>query len=616
MLAERADEVCGKLLALVDVAADLADPAVLLLELGGLRLDIGEIVGVGHGRHVGELPRLGDVGDEERVRLKLDGLRDPGRNKGVRAVRQIVDTVGRAGHALHAGKLVDVAAGLEAIVLEHCERRVVRENGDVEYPGLFDHVVRIIRLVDGDGDALGGISQLRDRVDDAAVVLCAVAGRQDEQAVGQGEHRVLLDRGVRGVYRGLVLRHGVHDSLGQRVHRLELGFLEAGLDGDRLVEDRAVFQLRELCTHQPARRRRPGAIFNEGDGAVLEVVVDDVVDEIFHVHEHAGVVRRGEEDKVARTEAFGDDLARMRRGDVVDLDVADAEVGQLPGQNIRGSLGIAVDGGVGDDDGVLFGRIGRPVDVFVDEPADVLAPDRAVQRADRLDLDRRGLFQQSLYLCAVFADDVGIVAPRIVEPLGLEVDLVGIEVAAQRAKRAKGVGGEEGLRRGIIGHHDLGPVYHRGHDEREGVFAGAERIHLGDEVNAAVDVEGEEVLHHLRGLLIADERDLWIAEHDGLDRGGVVRLHVVDNEIVQLAAVQHVRQIFKEDGRDGVVDRVEQDGLFVQNNVGIVAHAARDGIDVFEQRQPPVVAADPVEILGHFFHTVHGKALLNIALLS
>lgn len=65
-----------------------------------------------------------------------------------------------------------------------------------------------------------------------------------------------------------------------------------------------------------------------------------------------------------------------------------------------------------------------------------------------------------------------------------------------------------------------------------------------------------------------------------------------------------------------MVDRVEQDGLFVQNDVGIVAHAARDGIDVFEQRQPPVVAADPVEILGHFFHTVHGKALLNIALLS
>ena len=62
---------------LVDVAADLADPAVLLLELGGLRLDIGEIVGVGHGRHVGELPRLGDIGNEERVRLKLDGLRDP-----------------------------------------------------------------------------------------------------------------------------------------------------------------------------------------------------------------------------------------------------------------------------------------------------------------------------------------------------------------------------------------------------------------------------------------------------------------------------------------------------------------------------------------------------------
>ena len=253
---------------------------------------------------------------------------------------------------------------------------------------------------------------------------------------------------------------------------------------------------------------------------------------------------------MARAEAFGDDLARMRRGDVVDLDVADAEVGQLPGQDVRGSLGIAVDGGVGDDNGVLFGRIGRPVDVFVNKPADVLAPDRAVQRADRLDLDRRGLFQQSLYLCAVFADDVGIVAPRVVEPLGLEVDLVGIEVAAQRAERAEGVGGEEGLRRGIIGHHDLGPVYHRGHDECEGMLAGAERIHLGDEVNAAVDVEGEEVLHHLRGLLVADKPDLRIAEHDGLDRGGVIRLHVVDNEVIERATTQRMKNVFNKLSRD------------------------------------------------------------------
>ena len=52
MLAERADEVCGKLISLVEVSADLAYPSVaLFLELS-LRLgfDVSKVVCVGHGR--------------------------------------------------------------------------------------------------------------------------------------------------------------------------------------------------------------------------------------------------------------------------------------------------------------------------------------------------------------------------------------------------------------------------------------------------------------------------------------------------------------------------------------------------------------------------------------
>ena len=44
--------------------------------------------------------------------------------------------------------------------------------------------MREICLVDSDGNALGRVGKLRGGVDDAAVVLFPVAGRQDEQAVG------------------------------------------------------------------------------------------------------------------------------------------------------------------------------------------------------------------------------------------------------------------------------------------------------------------------------------------------------------------------------------------------------------------------------------------------
>lgn len=53
MLAQRADDILGELVALVDVAANLADKAFLAFGLG-LRLDVLLIVVVGHGLPVAD----------------------------------------------------------------------------------------------------------------------------------------------------------------------------------------------------------------------------------------------------------------------------------------------------------------------------------------------------------------------------------------------------------------------------------------------------------------------------------------------------------------------------------------------------------------------------------
>ena len=53
VLAERTDEVLGQLLALVDIAANLADPALFALGFG-LGLDVVLVVGVSHGLTVGK----------------------------------------------------------------------------------------------------------------------------------------------------------------------------------------------------------------------------------------------------------------------------------------------------------------------------------------------------------------------------------------------------------------------------------------------------------------------------------------------------------------------------------------------------------------------------------
>ena len=228
-----------------------------------------------------------------------------------------------------------------------------------------------------------------------------------------------------------------------------------------------------------------------------------------------------------------------------------------------------------------------------------------MQRADHADVERGGLLEQRLHLCAVLADDVRIVAAGIGQPVVLKVILIGIEVAAERAERAEGVGGKERAGRGVKADHDLRPVHHRRHDKGKRVLAEAVGAALGHEDGTAVDVKGEVVADHVADLRVADDLRLGVAAHGLLERLGVVGLHVVHDDVVQRAAAEDMGEIFKELTGDGLIHRVEQDGLLVEQDIGVVRHAARDGIHALKQRQTAVGRTDPVQVLGHFHSAVH-----------
>ena len=339
----------------------------------------------------------------------------------------------------------------------------------------------------------------------------------------------------------------------------------------------------------------------------------DVEQRRLHVAEDAGVVRRGREHEVAAAEGLGHDITRVRDGDVVHGDVAHAARGEHGGEHLRRVFRVAVDGGVGDEHAAdLLGRVGAPLAVLIDEPADVLAPDGAVQRADHADVERGGLLEQGLHLRAVLADNVRIVAAGIRQPVVLKVVLIGIEIAAQRAERAEGIGGKERAGRGIKADHDLRPVDHRRHDIGKRVLAEAVCIALGHEDGAGVNVEGKIVADHVADLRVADDFRLGVAAHGLLERLGVVGLHVVHDDVVQRAAAEDMGEVFKKLTGDGLVHRVEQDGLFVEQDIGIVRHAARDGVHALKQGQTAVGRADPIQILGHFHSAVHTCLLLLI----
>ena len=144
------------------------------------------------------------------------------------------------------------------------------------------------------------------------------------------------------------------------------------------------------------------------------------------------------------------------------------------------------------------------------------------------------------------------------------------------------------------------------------MLAEAVCIALGHEDGAGVNVEGKVVADHVADLRVADDFRLGIAAHGLLERLGVVGLHVVHDDVVQRAAAEDMGKVFKELAGDGLIHRVEQDGLFVEQDIGVVRHAARDGVHALKQGQTAVGRADPIQILGHFHSAVHTCLLLLI----
>ena len=157
---------------------------------------------------------------------------------------------------------------------------------------------------------------------------------------------------------------------------------------------------------------------------------------------NAVVVCRGEDDDLADSPDLADDIGRMCLGDIIDLDILAALCAEFCCKCLGSRSRMSVQGSVDNNDSVIFRLILAPLLIFVDEPRDVLAsPDRSVQRADELDVDLGSLLQDSLDLCAVLADDIGIISSRVIEIVLLEVVIISEDAGFERAECAERVCG-------------------------------------------------------------------------------------------------------------------------------------------------------------------------------
>lgn len=151
------------------------------------------VVGVGDAGTVAEHAGLQRHGDEHGVAAKVDALGDHAADDRIDELRQVQQAVLRAQLLLAAGEFVDIAAALEAEVLEGFHGGLLAEGAEVEFQCAQHHVVRQVGFVDADHQLQRVAADLLRHVDDAGVVLVALPGNEDIEAVADGEEGFVVE---------------------------------------------------------------------------------------------------------------------------------------------------------------------------------------------------------------------------------------------------------------------------------------------------------------------------------------------------------------------------------------------------------------------------------------
>lgn len=201
MLADRADEIRGKLVSDIFIAADSAAPdgfsfrcfsnGFPLLRLG---LDFVLVIGVGGGRNAGQHIHIGDGGDEQDVGTQVDFLLHLCTDPGVGAFRDDEGAIRRAFNLAEGFELIHggILPALEAEALEQGKRGIFADDGGGEFAAVMNHPAGVVGFVHCHGNAVRIGGDLGHGVGDTAVIEIPAAGCDDKETVGNGIHSFLI----------------------------------------------------------------------------------------------------------------------------------------------------------------------------------------------------------------------------------------------------------------------------------------------------------------------------------------------------------------------------------------------------------------------------------------
>ena len=215
-----------------------------------------------------------------------------------------------------------------------------------------------------------------------------------------------------------------------------------------------------------------------------------------------------------------------------------------------------------------------------------------MERTDNLDVQVGGLLEHGLHELAELAHDAKVVTACLAGPPFRIFDVIG-------TKLAKAIGTKEHLVGGLVREQHLGPVNVGGADKRQAVATQVEHVALFDDHLALGIIGAKVVHHHAEGAHAGHNLRLGIALHKGGDASRVIGLHMVNDQVVGRAAVEHGFEVTEPLIDKTTVDRIGDGDLVAQDNVAVVCHTVLGHVVLaLEQVNVVIVDANVADILG------------------
>ena len=159
---------------------------------------------------------------------------------------------------------------------------------------------------------------------------------------------------------------------------------------------------------------------------------------------------------------------------------------------------------------------------------------------------------------------------------------------------AEGIVGEQDAVELVIGNHGIGPVHHG-------------RLHEGE--RALADVKGVAGLqaHEVKTVPVMGAKPLDALGRAGDDSGfrgdfsqsrkaaGMIHLHMVRHDVVDGGGIDDIGDAVDELAGEGLLARVDERNLLVEDKVGVVGASALGGVAV-EVALVPIDAAHPEHV--------------------